>query len=193
VTVITESGGELDLARIVTHEVVEGLREAGVYRMAIPKEYGGDELTPAQMLAIAEELSALDGSTGWVGTLAAGNGAILVPRASKEALNRVFEAGPDPVIVGGPVPMARAREVDGGWAFESAYRFASGCLHGDWCMVGAFVMDGDAPRMTEHGPATVAGVVPTDQLPIAGSWDTLACVRRAASTSTLRASWSPRR
>jgi alkylation response protein AidB-like acyl-CoA dehydrogenase len=48
----------------------------------------------------------------------------------------VFGSGPDPLIVGGAVPMARAREVDDGWAFEGKYNFASGCLHADWYIVG---------------------------------------------------------
>lgn len=67
-------------------EVVDGLRDAGVFRMAVPKQYGGNELAPAQMLSIAEELSAMDGSTGWVGTLAGANAAIIVPRATQAAL-----------------------------------------------------------------------------------------------------------
>jgi alkylation response protein AidB-like acyl-CoA dehydrogenase len=141
--------------------------------MAVPRQLGGDELAPRAILAVAEELSSMDGSTGWVGTLAAGNAAIMIPRASQEALDRVFAWGPDPVIVGGAVPMARARQVDGGWAFESKYLFASGCLHADWLMVGAIVFDGDAPRMTERGPATVAGIMPVGTVPIVGSWDTL--------------------
>ncbi|MGH2608999.1 MAG: acyl-CoA dehydrogenase family protein [Tepidiformaceae bacterium] len=153
--------------------VVEALREAGVYRMAVPRAFGGDELSPREILAVAEELSSMDGSTGWVATLAAGNAAIMLPRASPEALERVFESGPDPLIVGGAVPMARAREVEGGWAFESKYSFASGCLHADWYIVGAIVMDGDRPRMTERGPATVAGIMPVGTVPIVGSWDTL--------------------
>ncbi|MEX0784443.1 MAG: acyl-CoA dehydrogenase family protein [Dehalococcoidia bacterium] len=153
--------------------VVEALREAGVYRMAVPRALGGDELSPREILAVAEELSSMDGSTGWVATLAAGNAAIMLPRASQEALERVFESGPDPLIVGGAVPMAKAREVEGGWAFESTYNFASGCLHADWYIVGAIVMDGDRPRMTERGPATVAGIMPAGTVPIVGSWDTL--------------------
>ena len=154
-------------------EVVEALRDAGVYRMAVPTAYGGDELAPRDILAVAEELSAMDGSTGWVATLAAGNAAIMMPRASEEALDRVFGPGPNPLIVGGAVPMARAREVDGGWAFESKYSFASGCLHADWLMVGAIVMDGEKPRMTERGPVTVAGIMPVGTVPIVGEWDTL--------------------
>ncbi len=157
----------------LTPELVEALRDAGVYRMAVPTAYGGDELAPREILAVAEELSALDGSTGWVATLAAGNAAIMLPRASEEALDRVFGSGPNPLIVGGAVPMARAREVDGGWAFEGKYNFASGCLHADWYIVGAIVMDGDRPLMTERGPATVAGIMPVDRVPIVGNWDTL--------------------
>ena len=170
---ICEAADEQERSGRLDTRVVEGMRQAGIYRMAVPRAYGGDELSPAQVLAVAEELSSMDGSTGWVGTLAAGNAAILMPRASDVARDRVFAAGPNPVIVGGAVPMARAREVEGGWAFESTYNFASGCLHADWLMVGAIVMDGDSPRMTERGPATVAGIMPVGTVPIVGDWDTL--------------------
>jgi alkylation response protein AidB-like acyl-CoA dehydrogenase len=170
---IAEAAPEQEREGRLSPGVVEALREAGVYRMAVPARFGGDDLSPGQILAVAEELSSIDGSTGWVGTLAAGNAAIIVPRASEQALERVFATGPNPLIVGGAVPMARAREVDGGWAFESTYNFASGCLHADWFVVGAIVFDGDGPRMTPRGPATVAGILPAGQLPITGSWDTL--------------------
>jgi alkylation response protein AidB-like acyl-CoA dehydrogenase len=170
---ISGAASEQEREGRLSAKVVEAMREAGVYRMAVPRHLGGDELAPREILAVAEELSSMDGSTGWVGTLAAGNAAIMMPRASQAALDRVFASGPDPVIVGGAVPMARARQVDGGWAFESKYLFASGCLHADWLMVGAIVFDGDAPRMTERGPATVGGIMPVGTVPIVGSWDTL--------------------
>jgi alkylation response protein AidB-like acyl-CoA dehydrogenase len=170
---ISGAAAEQEREGRLNREVVEAMRDAGVYRMAVPRRFGGNELSPREILAVAEELSAMDGSTGWVGTLAAGNAAIMMPRASKEALERVFDSGPDPVIVGGAVPMARARQVDGGWAFESTYLFASGCLHADWLMVGAIVWDGDSPRMGERGPVTVAGIMPVGTVPIIGSWDTL--------------------
>ena len=51
--------------RTTPPELVDELRRAGLYRMAVPDAIGGLELDPLTTIRIVERLSWADGSTGW--------------------------------------------------------------------------------------------------------------------------------
>src|SRR5262245_26267826 len=52
--------------------VVELLARSGIYRTALPKELGGYGESPEALCALVEQISAVDGSTGWCMAIGAG-------------------------------------------------------------------------------------------------------------------------
>ena len=56
----------IEAAGRLTDKVVAGLKEAGVFRMTMPRSMGGPELDPIAQLEIVEEVARADGSAGWV-------------------------------------------------------------------------------------------------------------------------------
>ena len=54
-----------EVARAVPPEIVAGLRAAGVFRMALPKVWGGEQLGLLHSAEVVREVAEADGSTGW--------------------------------------------------------------------------------------------------------------------------------
>jgi alkylation response protein AidB-like acyl-CoA dehydrogenase len=62
---IRAAADEIEQARRLPPHVVSELQRGGVFRMAMPHEWGGPELDFLAQMRVIEELAAADGSAGW--------------------------------------------------------------------------------------------------------------------------------
>ncbi|OBF73471.1 hypothetical protein A5750_14580 [Mycobacterium sp. 852002-51613_SCH5001154] len=158
-------------------DLVERLREAGIFRALQPRSLGGFELPPIDFIRMIEELARADGSTGWVAAIGAGAPAFtawLEPAVATALFGSEsdFLAATVFAPTGRAVPDGRGRfGVDGRWPF------ASGCRHAEWMLAGMFVFegaDGRAPRMiADQGPDWRLGFFPRADAEIVDNWDVL--------------------
>ncbi|MFD0201499.1 MULTISPECIES: acyl-CoA dehydrogenase family protein [Saccharothrix] len=65
VPVLRERAADIEAARRLPADVVELLREAGVFRMAVPVSWGGPGMTSAQQTEVVEVLANGDASAAW--------------------------------------------------------------------------------------------------------------------------------
>src|SRR5438046_2687674 len=72
--VVTAHARESERAAQLAQPVVRGLIEHGLFRIWIPRAYGGFELELAQALQLYESAAAIDGSFGWAVMIGAGGG-----------------------------------------------------------------------------------------------------------------------
>jgi alkylation response protein AidB-like acyl-CoA dehydrogenase len=63
--VIASSGAANEALGRLTPEVVDKLHEQRLFRLLLPRAYGGDEVDPATWFRAMEALAKLDGSTAW--------------------------------------------------------------------------------------------------------------------------------
>jgi indole-3-acetate monooxygenase len=59
---LREKSAEIEEARRLPGEVVTRLREAGMFRLMMPKEWGGPEMRPAEQVEVIEELAKANAS-----------------------------------------------------------------------------------------------------------------------------------
>jgi alkylation response protein AidB-like acyl-CoA dehydrogenase len=149
-------------------DLVDDFIAAGVFKMWLPRAFGGDEAEPAEALRLIERVSAADGSTGWCLMLALTNG--LVGGYMAEAGAREVFANPTRPTALTFEPAGAATEVDGGIRVSGQWRFASGVTHADWYFVGMIMMDGGQPRMTPQGPDIRHAVMPIADAEILDTW-----------------------
>ncbi len=158
-----DRGAEIERARRLPADVVARLREAGVFRLWVPRELGGLEADPAAVIDIIETLSAADGSTGWCSAtgLASNTVGAFLPEAGARQL---YRTGLE--IAGGALmPGGRAvRQADGSYLVDGRWSFGSGTLHCDW-VVGGAVLQADGP------PAVLAVVMPAAEVEFLDNWD----------------------
>src|SRR5690606_27860684 len=60
---------EIESARQLPGDLVDDLAAAGIFRLGIPKAFGGEEADGPELLRVIETLATADGSTGWCAML----------------------------------------------------------------------------------------------------------------------------
>jgi len=161
---------EIRAARRLPADVVEALRAAGAFRIAVPRALGGPELDPRAQTDVIEHLSRHDTSAGWcvmIGSDAPYYGAFLAPEAAEELWPSI-----DDVTAGQLAPNGRARPADGGWLVEGHWSFGSGCTHADVIVGGCLIMDGGAPRLVDGRPDFLVACAPATAWDVLDNWDT---------------------
>lgn len=144
---------EFETKRHVPRDMVEQLKEVGVYRAHTPRTFGGDALSPSEFLKLIESISEADGSTGWVASF--GSAALYLAALPYETLEKVYAKGPDVVFAGGLFPVQPAEKIDGGWRVNGLWKFASGCVGADLLGVGIGTSEDGKPLTAVLSPQNV--------------------------------------
>lgn len=150
-------------------DLVERVRRAGLFELALPRSLGGLELAPAEIVQTLEEVCRADGSAGW--TITIGNGssffAWLDPAVAADLLD-----GSGRIAAGSFGPNGRLTPSGSAYTLDGRWTFSSGCRHADWFFNGAFPFDGDSPRMIAgRGADWRLVAVPASAVEIIDNWD----------------------
>jgi indole-3-acetate monooxygenase len=68
---IMARAAEMEAVRRLPADLAQKLAATGVFRIALPRVYGGAELHPSDIVRVIEEISRADGSVGWCAMIAA--------------------------------------------------------------------------------------------------------------------------
>ncbi|MEH1102127.1 acyl-CoA dehydrogenase family protein [Micromonospora sp. CPCC 205561] len=148
---VSRRAGEIEAARGLPADLLDGLRGAGCFRMFVPRSHGGYEADPRTGLRVLERLARADGSTGWTVMIGAETPHLLA-MLPRDRFDEIYADGPDVVVGGGFAPQGRAEPTDGGFRVTGRWAFASGSRHADWIFGNCVLADGGeaagaAPRM----------------------------------------------
>ena len=125
--------------RCLSKESVDALEEAGIFRAALPKEFGGSEATPTEFLSAQIAVSEVDMSTGWIAGVV-GVHPYQISLMGREAVNDVFSDNPNTRVSSSYNPVgAKAERVEGGVMLSGRWGWSSGSPHCDWVLLGAIV------------------------------------------------------
>lgn len=162
--------------RRLHEEVVEGLSDAGVFKLRRPKRYGGYEADTRTLVDVATELGRGDGSASWVGSVywIPGWMACLFP---DEVQDEVFST-PDTRVCGTLSPSAMASAADGGVTVTGKWQFISGAHHAHWQEIIAIFVP------PEGEPYPIMALVPMSDLLVVDDWHT-AGLKGTGSISTV--------
>jgi len=163
---------EIEREQRFPRALVEQLREAGFYRMIIPRALGGLEVDPLTYLRVVELMSEGCGSVGWN---LANNGIVqlITLGLPKEGTEEIHANGPQigagTAVQGG----GTAVPAPGGYRVTGRWQFGSGCQESAW-MLGSFqILDDGKPRVgTDGRPLFWRGFFARAEAEIVpGSWD----------------------
>ena len=169
---IAAAADEGEKNRHLVPAVVDKLRQAGIFRMMVPKNFGGDALSLPQVCAVIEELAAADAAAAWTAMVGVGFNVILA-NFSRATADKIYADGPDVGLRGAIAPIGKFVPVDGGYKVSGRWPFASGPYKPTWIVAGGTVMDGDKPLMSPMGPETRISIVPLDQVEFLDTWYTV--------------------
>ena len=168
---VRELADETERGRRLPRELVEAFARGGIFRMLVPRRFGGGEAGVATMIATLEALSRADGSAGWCAMIGATSGVVAAYLHENDA-REIY--GSDPHVVSGGVfaPHGRAIAADGGYRLSGRWPFASGCEHCGWLMAGAVVIEDGKPRLLPSGmPDSRLMLFPHSQAKIVDTWN----------------------
>ena len=148
---LRERAQQAERDRQLSRETIDDLDRAGVYRIAMPAEFGGYELTVAEQLRVIIEVSRWDGSCGWSSWVGATIHWIPV-RSGRRVVEEVY-AHPwiGPRIAGSshfPATRGRVRFVEGGCIVSGGpWTFGRNAVWSPWTNLGCMGDNGDGMRL----------------------------------------------
>lgn len=159
---------EFDRQKFISQDVIERFKALGVYRALVPTRFGGDQRSPMDFCQMVEDISAADGSAGWVASF--GMNPVYLAALPLATLEKVYANGPDLVFAGGIFPPQPAAFVDGGLEVNGRWKFSSGCMGASLIGVGISPKNGDTvglPRLA---------VMPREKVKIEETWDVVGLI-----------------
>ncbi|HET8643732.1 MAG TPA: acyl-CoA dehydrogenase family protein [Pseudonocardiaceae bacterium] len=164
--------------RRLHEECIEAMGDAGIFKMRVPKRYGGYEVDARTLVDVFSQLGRGCGSTSWNAAVWSITGWIAC-MFSDEAQDEVFST-PDARVCGTLSPSAMAAPADGGVVINGKWGFISGALHSHWQVLVSVLItpDGSQP------PMPIFALAPLSQLTIVDDWHTTG-LRGTGSVSTV--------
>lgn len=150
---IQKNAAESETNRRVSEETIDALKEAGVFRIAVPRRYGGLETSLRTMIDVSAAIAEADGGPSWVATLSNIN-AWTTALNNRQTTDEVWANGPDTILAGVLAPTGKARKVDGGYRVSGSWAYSSASLHADWASGGVLLVD-DNDQILDQAMVTI--------------------------------------
>ncbi|MFI8442136.1 oxidoreductase [Streptomyces sp. WAC04189] len=150
--------------RRVPDQVIDAIADAGLFKLATPRRYGGHQTSMRTMLDVSATLAEGDGSASWVVTLVNVCN-WLTSLFPAKAQDDVFGANPDARVTGVLSPTSTTTKIDGGWQVSGRWYYNSGSSHSDWAVLGVPLTD-ETGAVVDQGLA----LAPRADLTLEDTW-----------------------
>jgi alkylation response protein AidB-like acyl-CoA dehydrogenase len=163
---LLKNAAESERQRRAVEENIQAITEAGLFRLMVPKRYGGFEGTLKSHLEVSAALGEACGGTAWVVALT-NVCAWFAGLFARQAQDDVFGSNPDARVAGVFAPSFETRRVSGGLETSGKWYTSSGILHADWALVGVAEQD-------QHGAlvAQYLALIPISEVSVEDTWFT---------------------
>src|SRR5580658_8483201 len=147
---IRASAEENEINRRQSPSLIQAIAREGLFRLWIPRALGGEESDPMTLIRVVEEVSRVDGATGWCVALG-GEYGVFGGYLPTDAARVIFGGDPHVKTAGALRPIGKAVVVDGGYRVTGRWPLGSGCQHSEWIVGGCQIVEGDQPRLGPNG------------------------------------------
>ena len=160
---------EMESGRRMPLPLVEAMKEAGMFSLSMPREWGGPEVDPMTQIRVVEALSMKDGSVGWTAMLGLHAGFYIT--YLDQAVARRMYSDLDAFTGGVTRPTGKAVVVDGGYRVSGRWTFGSCCQNSTWLFSGCIVVEDGKPREGVNGaPEIRLCYLPGDAIEVIDTW-----------------------
>lgn len=135
--------------RRLPDDLSAAIRDAGLYRLCIPKAHNGLEADPRTLLETLEALAETDASAAWCAMISAVTGS-LAAYLNPDIANAIF-ADPSAIAAGVYAPTGKATQEGDTYTFSGQWKWCSGGHNATWLCGGCLIMENGAPRMLANG------------------------------------------
>ncbi len=168
---IRAAAEEIEQGRRLPMHLVRDMQRAGMFRMAMPRAWGGPELDFLTQMRVIEALSMADASAGWCTMIGVDGG--YMTAFIDQVVAREMYRDLDSVTAVTFAPPGKAVKTKDGFLVNGRWPFGSGCQHATWLIGHFLVFDGDTLRVGPNGlPETRFGFLPAEECEILDTWTT---------------------
>lgn len=127
---IADAAERIESDRRIVPEVLDALHKEKLFRMLLPRPFGGGEVDPACFFQTISAIAALDASTAWC--VCQANGCAMTAAYLEPAVaDKIWGKDPQAVLAWAP-GKAEAVPEDGGFQLTGNWSFVSGGRHATW-------------------------------------------------------------
>jgi alkylation response protein AidB-like acyl-CoA dehydrogenase len=156
----------------LSEKVVRTLKDAGFYKLYLPKTLGGLEVDPLTMAKTVEEVARYNTAAGW--SLMVGNTTLFLGGFIPEkGIEEIFGHNPDVFIAGSIHPPMKAVRIEGGYLINGRNPLLSNAHEADWIFVTAIVMENGQMKMHGGHPEIIGVVMQAKDCRIIETWQTI--------------------
>lgn len=163
VPLIREHAAKTSDDRQVVPIVMQAIEQAGLFKLLVPKRYGGLGTNLRTMMETVAEVGRGDGSTSWAVALL-NVCTWFATTYSQRAQDEVFGDNPNAKCCGIFTPGTKAERVEGGYMVSGRWAYASGSFAADWGTLGMFLPNADG------GFTPALGLIPASAWTIEDTW-----------------------
>ncbi|WP_250514641.1 acyl-CoA dehydrogenase family protein [Caballeronia sp. INDeC2] len=164
---LTKNSVKSEQDRRAHQENIDAIKDAGIFRLMVPKRFGGYQGTMKSHLEVTSALAEGCAGTAWV-TALTNVCAWFVGLYPARAQEEVFGANPDARVAGVFTPSTDARRTDGGLIVSGKWYWSSGSLHADWVTVGVMEHDSNGAFVGQY-----LALIPKTEITIEDTWFTV--------------------
>lgn len=140
---------QMDQERRMPDALASKIAGAGVFRLCVPKTYGGGEASVREMVETLEALAEADASAAWVGMIGATTGALaayLEPSVAQEVFGDARA-----IVTGVYAPMGRAAAEGDSFRVNGQWKWNSGGQNSTWILGGCLITEDGKPKTNDAG------------------------------------------
>jgi len=152
--------------------VVNALREAGFYKLYLPKSLGGLEADPLTTAKVVEEVASHNTAAGW-SLMVANTIVVMGGHLPEKGIDEIYGGNPDAFIAGSIHPPMRAMRAEGGYLINGRNALISHVHEAQWIFTTAIVMENDKPKMIDGHPVIIGAIMNARNCRIVDTWYTL--------------------
>jgi alkylation response protein AidB-like acyl-CoA dehydrogenase len=142
IPLLQAAADRIDAKNELPTDVLDAMFDAGMFKLLLPRAYGGYELKPLDFIQCVEAIAQGDASVAWC--MNQGSGCSMASAYMEPEVAREIWGGRRDVVAWGQGPGAKAFRTEGGWLVTGTGSFASGSRHATWLgtMCPSFEADG---------------------------------------------------
>lgn len=170
---IEAASPKIEEDRRLPPDLLAALHDAKLFRLLLPRGYGGLEISPPEFFQVTSALAQRDASTAWC--IGQANGCSMAAAYVDPAVaDEIWGQDPHAVLAWGPGKGQAVVEGDG-YRVTGNWAFASGMRHATWLGGHSPIIEADgSPRINEDGkPATRTMLFPASSAKITDIWNVI--------------------
>jgi alkylation response protein AidB-like acyl-CoA dehydrogenase len=142
IPLLQAAAARIDAKNELPLDVLDAMFDAGMFKLLLPRAFGGYELKPIDFIQCVEAIAEGDASAAWC--MNQGSGCSMAAAHIAPEVAREIWGGKRDVVAWGQGPGAKGIRAQGGWRVTGTWSFASGSRHATWlgAMCPSFEADG---------------------------------------------------